>query len=290
MTTLKMCVSDWIKVRDNPIQRDTERHAQKAKHLLTPLPTHAIVFAAKLPNGDLIKLDGHTRALLWKRNQAKHPPHVDVNVIPVESIERAIELYKTFDSRDALETATDKVSGGFRQAGFKPESGLLSSGSITSALKLAWVGVHGWAMEKRARDVYAMVDEFSAEILALDELGLGKGAAPSGVIAAFILSYRKHDVAILPFWRGVFADGGTKQDGEMDAIEAVCRLMLERRGSYGGKAGTDLCARALMAVEKWLNGEMLVIAPRPVDITSYIDRPSRAPKFQLIKKAKRAAA
>ena len=69
MTVRKMTVAEWIKVEDNPIQRDTEHHAAKAKHLLTPLPSHAFVFACELPNGKLIKLDGHTRALLWQRGQ-----------------------------------------------------------------------------------------------------------------------------------------------------------------------------------------------------------------------------
>ena len=67
MPTIRMSVDEWIKVKANPRQRDTEKHAAKAKHLLTPSPDHAHVSAARLPNETLVKLDGHTRALLWKR-------------------------------------------------------------------------------------------------------------------------------------------------------------------------------------------------------------------------------
>ncbi len=75
-TVKKMLVEDWIKVTPNPIQRDTEKHAAKAKHLLTPHPTHSVVHAAELPNGKLIKLDGHTRALIWKRKDVVPPVQV----------------------------------------------------------------------------------------------------------------------------------------------------------------------------------------------------------------------
>lgn len=288
-----MSVSDWIKVRDNPIQRDTERHAAKAKHLLTPLPIHAVVFAAQLPGGDLIKLDGHTRALMWKRNDVKHPPHVDVNVIKVDSVECAIELYKTFDSREALETATDKITGGFRKVGFKPDSALVASGAVTTSLKIAWVGVHGFGRDGQAHDIYEMVDEFAAEILALDEMGLRKGIAPSGVIAAVLLSYRKHNDRVLPFWRKVFGNAGTKVDGEMDGVQAVCELMQKAKSEkkYGGGSGYDMCSRTLRAVDYWLDGVTFRQAPRGVELGNYLETPAqRQPRFQLIKKVKRAAA
>ena len=133
-----MSVSQWIAVPDCPIQRDTERHASKAKHLLKPLDIHAVTFAAELPDGSLVKLDGHTRALLWKRNQVRHPPEVRVNVIPVKNIAEANVLYGTLDSKDALETASDKISGGFHAIEFQPKSGLLIAGGLANALRLCW--------------------------------------------------------------------------------------------------------------------------------------------------------
>lgn len=289
MSVVNMTVSDWIKVRDNPIQRDTERHAARAKHLLTPLASHAITFAAKLPNGELVKLDGHTRALLWKRNQVKHPAKVTVNVIDVDGIAEAEALYKTFDSKDALETATDKVSGGFRKLGFQPESPLLASGNITSALKIAWESVHGYAAGSRPRDVYQMVDEFSAEVLALDEMGLRKGIVTGGVLAAFFLSYRKHADKIVPFWRSLFGNSGVKINGLMDGVQALSELIVAHKGRCGGSAQRDMCARALKACESWVHDDMLASAPRPLDISKYFDEQSRAPKFRLIKKSKKAA-
>lgn len=90
MSYRKMLVEDWIKVEDNPIQRDTEKHAAKAKHLMTPHPSHSFVFAAELPNGKLIKLDGHTRALMWRRKDVSPPMQDGLRVIEAWGFE-----YKT---------------------------------------------------------------------------------------------------------------------------------------------------------------------------------------------------
>lgn len=270
MSSLKMSVADWIAVQDNPIQRDTERHASKAKHLLTPSPTHAHVSAAKLPDGTLIKLDGHTRALLWARNAVPRPPHVECAVIPVKTIAEAKDLYTHFDSKDAVETATDKISGGFRDIGFEPKSGLLKSGQVGSALRIAWIVVYGYSKEKTAKNTYQMVNEFAEEILALDDLELGKRAAFGGIIAAFLLSYRKYGEECLPFWRAVFGNAGTKINGQMDAVQALNELMLNRKLTYGSSAMMDLCARALHAYEKYRDEEMLGIVPRPMNLTGYL--------------------
>lgn len=272
MSSLKMSVADWIAVEDNPRQRDTERHLSKAKHLMTPQPTHAFVSAARLPDGTLIKLDGHTRALAWERNMVKRPAHVEVSVIAVKSIDEAKDLYGHYDSKDALETATDKISGGFNEIGFEPKSGLLRSGRIGTALAIAWKAVNGYAKEKAAKSTYEMVNAFAEEILAIDDLELPKAAANSGIIAAFLLSYRKHGEQCLPFWRAVFAGAGTKMNGQMDAIHAVNELMLQRKGAYGGAVALDLCARALHAYEKYRNDEMLVIAPRPINLSGYFEK------------------
>lgn len=289
MNTVSMSVSDWIKVRDNPIQRDTERHAAKAKHLLTPLSIHAITYAAELPNGELVKLDGHTRALLWKRNEVRHPSKVCVNVIPVASLQEAQDLYKTLDSKEALENSTDKIFGAFRLCRFVPESGLLKHGSITHALRIAHGAVIGYAGTGGAlrAPVYDIVQLYIAELAALDDLGLGQGKFTSGLVAAFLISYRKHNDRVLPFWRAFIADGGTKTDGKMDGVQALKEYTLRMEGSFGGSAMYEIAARSLGAIEKWLADELLSSAPKALSVAEYLDRTAPA-RFNLIKKSKAA--
>lgn len=284
MPLRKMKVSEWIKVKDNPIQRDTERHAAKAKHLLTPLPIHAIVYAAELPNGTLVKLDGHTRALLWKRNQVQHPPEVEVNIIRVADIEEAKRLYKTIDSRDAVETIPDKISGAFNSLNFSPESGLLKQGNIAHALRISWNIKSGYSPISSGPknklvpfELYEAVTEFSSEIFALDSFPDAHVRPTSGIVAAFILTMRKHGKNIVPFWQMVFANGGEKKNGKMDGVQALNELILGRKGrAYGGSATIEMASRAVMAAEKWLADEELSAIPRPFDLTGYIDHKKAA--------------
>lgn len=304
VTTHKtMTVREWIAVTPNPIQRDTERHAAKAKHLMTPLPTHQFVFAAQMPGGQLIKLDGHTRALLWERNQVPAPQNVIVGIVQVRTQKEAEELYKTFDSKDALESMRDKVSGAFNRYGFEPRSALLQHGTIVSALRAAYAVLIGGTVKmvdagKSQRrsprqiavgdaDIYALVNEFSYELTALDGFMLRQGQITGGISAAFILSFRKYGSKVVPFWQGVFAGEGSKIKGEMDAIQAVSEMIDARKRRKGARPRSetaDSCARALMAVEKWLRDETLYQMPRPLDTTGYLTG-HETPQERLIKKA-----
>ena len=288
---IRISTDEWIATKDNPIQRDTERHAQKAKHLLTPLPVHAVVAAARLPSGKLVKLDGHTRALLWARGIVPKPKQIEVHVYEVTSIEEAAKLYKTFDSKEALETTPDKVSGALKGMGYAPQSGLIASGAFNSALRLAWVAVYGYGQEYRPKDVYETIDEFAAEIIALDEMELRKGQMSTGLMAAFFISFRKHGDKILPFWKAVVANAGTKGGGHMDAVQAVNELILQQKSKhhYGYSAAFDTVGRALTAVERWLKGDDFQSIPRPLDVTAYLEQSDKKSKFKLVRKIKKTA-
>jgi hypothetical protein len=196
MRIKEMTVAKWIAVKDNPIQRDTERHAARAKHLLNPKDTHAAVSAAELPDGTLIKLDGHTRALLWARNQVTPPAAVTVTIYPVKNLAGAEDLYKTFDAKEAMETMADKITGGYHRAGFKPESTYLSSAQITNALRIAWRGLHATSVDDVVKvEVYDIIEEFLPELVQFDTFSVtnhanGKIKIPGAVFGAFLLSYR----------------------------------------------------------------------------------------------------
>lgn len=285
MTTKKMSVEEFIALPDNPIQRNTERHLQKAKHLLTPLPHHSHVAAAQLPGGRLIKLDGHTRALAWKRNIIPRPANLEVHIFEAKNMEEVAEFYKPFDSKDALETTPDKVSGALNGMGYTPQSGLIASGAFNEALRYAWNGIYGYGRELRWRDVYEAINEFAAEIIAVDELLLRKGQLPAGIISAIILSYRKHGDEVIPFWKAVIANAGQKSNGRMDGVQAVNELVLGRRGKgAGGSHALDILGRALSALEKYLADETLPGIPKPIELTSYVTSTGVRPKYKLIKK------
>lgn len=278
-SSISMTVDQWLAVADNPRQRDTERHALKARHLDSLSPTHAFVSAAKLPDGSLVKLDGHTRALKWRRGELARPPRLEVAIIEVRNVEEAKELYTHFDNKAALETAPDQVSGAFREMGFKPKSPLLAHGNISQALRICWVGFHGYS--DRGRTVYDQINEFAVEILELDDLCVKKRQASSGIVAAFLLTHRKHGPDVVQFWRKFFNNEGYKADGEMDCVQGLIESSLIQNRS---KPNT-VCGCALRAVELWL-AEVMVRKPilRPMEIAGYlskkIDRNEIARKYR----------
>lgn len=289
---VKMTPAEWIAVKTNPIQRDTERHAQKAKHLLTPQDIHSIVFAARLPNGELVKLDGHTRAFLWQTGIVPQPRTITVNVIDVANIEEAAEQYKFHDSKNAVEGTPDKIAGAMRGQKHEPKSVFVASGGFSSALRIAWISVFGHARNMRARDEYEAVKEFLPEIIALDGMNLKRLQTSTGVTAAIILSHRRHGEAVAPFWSAVFKNEGDKKNGRMDAVQTLHELM-QKQKKTGGSAARELCGRALLCVERWLEHEFFVSLPKSgMDIGTYLD-PDRAvkrPKYRLVQKRARIAA
>lgn len=289
---VKMTTPEWIAVRTNPIQRDTERHAQKAKHLLAPQDIHSVTFAARLPSGELIKLDGHTRAFLWQTGIVPQPRQIVVNVIDVESEEEAAEQYKFHDSRDAVEGTPDKISGAMRGQRFEPSSVFVASGGFSSALRIAWIGVYGHARNMRARDEYQAVKEFLPEIIAMDGMNLKRLQTSTGITAAILLSYRRHGAAVLPFWTGVFANDGDKKHGKMDAVQALHEMM-QKQKKTGTAAARDICGKALLCIDRWLNGETFDALPRNgLDLQTYLDpdRQGKRPKYRLVQKRARIAA
>ena len=97
-----MSVEQFHKIKDNPIQRDTERHATLANrppngHLSKIHPSHASVAVAQLPNGKYTKLDGHCRSMLWDIGALEEPNILYVTVYPAANVDEIKDYYLTFD-------------------------------------------------------------------------------------------------------------------------------------------------------------------------------------------------
>ena len=115
---IEMSVEEWLRVPDNPRQRNTESRLIKAKsYLANPLPIHRFVTAARLPDGRLIKIDGHTRAALWFHGLIPRPESVICTVIPVDDLQQAAELYWACDTPEASKRLSDYLFGTLKASG-----------------------------------------------------------------------------------------------------------------------------------------------------------------------------
>jgi len=265
LTTVGMTPKQWAAVRDNPIQRDTERHAAKAEraHLKDFAAPQSRVAAAKLPNGTLIKLDGHTRSLLWSTGKLRAPAELQVDIYDVPDEEAAERLYWCFDAPGAAESADDRIAGAYRRAGFSPVSSVLMRGGVTSALRL---------IDPRT-NVYDLVGMWLPELQAVDALDAAPNTMPAVLLCAALLTLRIHGAQAADFWRLVIASGGSRIDGQSCGVDALVRLMsdLRARKRLGGNTAMriDQAGKAISCCEAWLAGRRYSVGVKSTDLADY---------------------
>lgn len=255
--TIEIKPEEWASVFDNPRQRDTESRARRASHLMTPHPSHCKVNMALLPDGRRYKLDGHTRSYIWSAGTVAAPPVLYVDVWRCRSLEDAKELYSTFDSKAAVETAADQVFGAKKDAGAEFKSRLLKSGRFVSGMKFGHVFLHG--VDKfNSLDTYALLKEWLAELRLLDKCEPTSRRFHTGITSAALLTLRRYGEDAVDFWTRFAAGTGIKTGGVTDPVQALEERMERRRGQnrLGGSTNVqEICGIAISAFERDRHGE-----------------------------------
>jgi hypothetical protein len=256
ISKITMSPTQWARVQDNPIQRDTEAHARRAlkTHLSQPSVAHWVCHAAILPDRTMVKLDGHTRAYLWRTGQLFAPEQVTVMVYPVATMDEAEALYSTFDSPSATETAPDRLSGAYRRANIAPTSSLLNVGGVTMALKFMFYGARSPALGF----IYSAVEDYRAELMLLDSLQLSSPQLPGGWLAGALITLRVRGNAAMPFWRAFAGNSGVSVDGVSDGVHMLTNTIRIAKAS-GTVTGTysrkwRQAALTISCVESWGDG------------------------------------
>ena len=260
MTTFMQTITleQWTVMKNNPRQRDTERHANRIeKHLQVPLPQHAVVHAAMLPDDTLVKLDGHTRGLLWDANRIPVPLTLSMIIYRVSGLDEAMRMYDTYDNAVAVESKADRVFGALRQLNVVVTSSILKGGRVATALETANVAL-GIRQFGSASDVNATVKEWVAEIRFLDLLITGHTSARlhSGILAAILLTLRRHGYGkVAPFWRKYMepVEAGNVRDPHNVLIRSLRKRQHEKR-TTGRDNTQDIIEKALSACEHALAG------------------------------------
>lgn len=233
---IELAVEHWISIPDNPRQRDTAARAKRAKHLRELHPTHCLVNMARLPDGSCYKLDGHTRAYLWQNGQLERPEKAFATVWQCSAIDDVKALYGTFDSKEAVESVTDRVFGAVREHGVQFESDLLKSMRFASGMRLASDMMWGQA-PAREKTIYEMMDYWAPELVLLDNCRPSRRRFHTGVLTAALLTFRRYGPEASNFWKNFAMGAGTKINGDRDAVQA-----LEERMEYL-RSGNKLTGR-----------------------------------------------
>ena len=271
LTQTTMTVSEWDEVEDNPIQRNTELHANKArnKHLKTASPTHARVSAAQLPNGDVYKLDGHTRSYLWAEGSLEAPEYLLVDMYMVDNMAEVEELYQQFDNSAAAENSIDKLHGAYRLNNFKPKSSLVCYGGVVSALTtLVSPG-------QNRMNLYQEIHPWIEHLKMIDDEHFSQSRFVSGIFAACLLTVRIYGHSALTFWQAYNNDEGQKNGRSRDGVQALSEMVAQRRASRtlaGWGNMQDVCAKAISCFENYRKGICYTTGIKPTDLTLYKEK------------------
>lgn len=248
----------WYEIEDNIRQRDTEAHAALAVrgHLSAPHPVHRIVTAARLPDGTFIKVEGHTRALLWQRGQLAAPDEVLVDVYDVRTRKAAGDLYDRFDNPATGKGARDRMFGAAREIGLELTTPQLRSGGYSDAARYAYQSLRGWGKGKPA--AVDITTYFRRELLLLDSVHPTKGAFIHPVTIAALITLRRHGERAAAFWLEVQGDNGRKANGRVDGVQAIHDLVATARQKKDASGRRWYYVNsACVACEKWLAGQTI---------------------------------
>ena len=264
MTT--MSPSEWADVPNNPRQRDTERRAISAKHLHSLEASHTLVHMAEWEDGRC-KLEGHTRAKVWTDRPEIAPDFVDVRVYVVDCEEDAKRLYGHFNSKEEVETVTDRLFGALREFNVVAESHLVLGCRFTNAVRTA----HTYAMMAnnpsggKKPPVGDGVSFFREEIIAMDRLHFTKDKGIGCALTCYLLARKKHGKKADEFFERYNKDGGIKNGRSRDCIQVFSDAVDENRKQSGGGFTHfhDAVCIGLACIDRWMKDESSMLSRSP---------------------------
>jgi hypothetical protein len=236
----------WTALPGHPRHRDARRQSQKAHWDLVRCATGAAeeslrwLIAADC-NGQIFKVQGHARCHLWEKEGLEKPSSIYATVFRCATWQGLLDLHSAFDSKDAAETAYDKVGGAHRQHGLDLKSKRLRYGMIADALWLALRGVarrseSGAESGLEEIDVYVAARDFRNELQLLD-----LAIEPKGI--SFFEALQKNEGSK----RGTLLDPVEASRVHIDAIK-------KSKSSWVKAQHEDLCGKILRAFFNWTAG------------------------------------
>lgn len=241
---IEMTAADWLGVPSNPRQRDEQVRIEKNRidHLLTFDETHREVAMGILPDGRRYKVDGHTRAAVWRLGLVQPPKSLFVTTYMCADESAVEQLYDRYDSSFATETGTDRVTGAFREAGICPKSPMLREGGISTAARSLYHFIMHTAPDKKTKSlaINECVKLFSKEIMLLDSIPPTRALFPTGIVMGALLTLGNNPTQGVKFWNAYASDSGWKDGGRVDAVQALRERLDKLRGKSAGVRDTAL--------------------------------------------------
>lgn len=273
MTT--MTPMEWSQIPDNPRQRDTDKRAKTARHLHSLEAAHTLVHMAEWEGG-MCKLEGHTRGKVWIELPDIAPESIDVRVYVVKDEEEAKRMYGHFNSKEEVESVTDRLFGALREHRIKTESSLLSGCRFTNAVRFA----HTYATRKnnptggKKAPVNEGVAYFRDEIAAMDLMHFSKDKGIGCALCCYLMARRKHGHWCDEFFDRYNKDGGIKNGRARDCVQMFADAVEDNRAKSGGGFTHfhDAVCIGLACVDRWMKDKSAMLSRSPkCDPYRYLD-------------------
>lgn len=257
--TVQMSFAEWEAIPSNPRQRNEIVRIDKgrADHLLSPNEKHREVALALLPDNRIYKVDGHTRTALWRSGRVMPPSYLLVDVYNCVDDQAAMDLYDLFDNTGASESGTDRVTGAFREAGINPTSPMLLEGGISTAMRELYSFVNQVNVTTQMKNtvINSAIKTYAKEIMLLDKIKPTREAFPYGIVMGAILTFARYGDKPLRFWELYQADAGSKDEGSVDAVEALVQRRKEGRGKGNTTMGRLMMNYSIKAYDHHNKGK-----------------------------------
>lgn len=167
---------------------------ERGKHLKNFSPTQLNVAIAAHADGTIERLDGNSRAYFYRNglmSNIRDTQTLFVSVFQVRDQHQSIDLFKTYDSKQAVDVPNDILAYAYHELEMKVHSNILSSGA-TQAIKTAYKLYNGKAFPK-SKPISAAIEMLRSGIEKLDTLDVhGRSKVNhrlkkhAGAIAAYI--------------------------------------------------------------------------------------------------------
>jgi hypothetical protein len=215
------------------------------------------------------------------------PPHVLCAVYPVCSIEEAAALYHHFDSRVAVDTSADDLSGAFRSIEFQPKCQLFRTYKGTLAIKRATQLMAGLTGSLGSLDIYKAAPLWREQLLALDSIDATYQRFNNIILTAALLTIRRRGDVAIECWDRYQRDAGTKTETTLDGIEAISRMRADNPPT--GRAFDRIIGKVISFLEIAVDGRMITLSKglKGTSLTRYVAgmQRERAPFVAVLAKA-----
>lgn len=254
----QMTVAWFQKLPDHPRQRNTEKHARRArkKHLSTPFATQSVVSVVRY-KGTWYKVDGHTRALLWKGTTLKAPHRVTAMRYECDTRGEFNQLYIAHNNKNAAESNSDLAYGRLRELGMIDIKPTLASqaANVSRLIFRLQTGTESFPDGMHFEAMMTWLPQYRHFNTGV--INKKRRKTHSAFTIAEFITHRKYGPAKSDaFWDKFHAQEGNRLEGESDAVDALMRVHdrrklhgISQRGSRGASNTITLIGLALRYFE-----------------------------------------